>query len=263
MFRTSLLTATALVLCVSAVSAAWERGRPNDRIVPPWMRAERSAHVAKDFPAIVRGTTDNAVRAHATLSTPKYPNAIFDNIDWKDKNQEWLSYYGFSVNKSSYSYYYSSHSWVKEAESASNALPFEGTGKKARKIGVPLFNVYSFSGEFNVGIYSATASGLPGNELAGGSTTASDSDICCTQLRWVDIDIKLKAGRQYFLAVSCGVGQSTCYGGWLMEQTGEDYFHVRETESYDTAYSGGTQHYTYSSPWHETVIKAEGAAIIK
>jgi hypothetical protein len=199
---------------------------------------------------------------------PRDPNAIFDNIDWKDKNQEWLSYYGLTALSSSFSYYASRHYHYKFSEVGFNALSFYGTGKRARKIGVPLFTETGSATKFNVGIYSATASGLPGKELAGGSTTASSDTACCTQLRWVDVHVKLKAGRQYFLAVSCGENTTKpldCYGGWMMEDTGQDYWHVREFETYTFGSTNSTQTFTYSSPWHVTtgIGAGQGAAIIK
>ena len=137
-----------------------------------------------------------------------------------------------------------------------------------KKIVVPLVSFSSLA-EFNVGIFSATASGLPGNhELAGGTTTASYTNLCCTSARSIDVNITLTAGQKYFVEVSCApTRQSNCYGLWLMEDTdfsgdSQDYFHWEEIESWT---SGGTRFtYTISSPWHlSTEHPVEAAAIVK
>ena len=258
MFRTTVLATTALVLCVSFARAGHQTGRPSDRLAQYFERDRSPVMILNAFP-VPSSSYENGKLA------PKYPNAIFDNIDWKDKNQEWLSWYGFRTEASEFCSYLSSQYHVCLSVTVNDALAFDGTGKKARKIGVPLYELTGSGTEFNVGIYSATPSGLPGNELAGGSTTASSTTICCTQLRWVDVNVKLKAGREYFLEVECGEnGSNFCNGVWMPESEGTDYFHYVERETYNTYYSNGTQHYTYSSPWHaSTYALGEGAAIIK
>ena len=97
-----------------------------------------------------------------------------------------------------------------------------------------MYGYYPSAG-FNVGIYSATASGLPGNELAGASTTASHCSASglCT----VRVDIKLKAGTEYFVEVACGQNTKSCYGAWDMESldwSGDqpDYWHYKEYGTY-------------------------------
>jgi hypothetical protein len=264
MFRTSLLAATALVLCVSAAFAGRETGHAGDRIVPRFLHQGTPVRTLHGFPVVLMDRKAAVASAGRHGVTPRYPNAIFDNIDWHDKNNEWLSYYGFSIVEEKSCFYQSSQSHYCFSEHGNNAFAFYGTGKKAKKIGVPLFTESPSSTEYNVGIYSATASGLPGDTaLAGGSTTASESTICCTQIRWVDVNVKLKKGEEYFLEVSCGAAQSYCYGGWMMEDTGQDYFHMAEHETYN--FGSGTQTYSYSSPWHASTAlgPAEGAAIIK
>jgi hypothetical protein len=157
------------------------------------------------------------------------PGATFNNFSM-DKNAEFLSWYGFSaINWHSSETFSGYHQSVSEV--ASNAIAIVGTGRKVRKILVPLFSLSGSRTEFNIGIYSATPSGLPGSlELAGGSTTASDTEHCCTAVRSIDVDIKLKAGQKYFLEVTCPTSETECSGGWNTEDTdfsgdAQDYFH--------------------------------------
>jgi hypothetical protein len=116
-----------------------------------------------------------------------------------------------------------------------------------------------------VGLYSATASGLPGNELTGASTTASDTTYCCTGLRTVKVaPIKLKAGQKYFVEVTGGKSSTDSNGVWEMESldwSGDmvDYYHFKEHVTYNSG--SGTYSSNFSSPWHQsTYIPSNPAA---
>jgi hypothetical protein len=261
-FRKSLLAATALVLCVSAASAEQKTDRPSDRIAPRWMNLGVPLHVVNGFPlAVMRDRTASTPRAPIYKNgPPKYRNAIFDNIDWKSKNEKWLRDYGFVALAEQSCYSESSHYHYCVTDNANNALPFYGTGKKAKGIGVPLFSETGSSTEYNIGIYSATASGLPGSsELAAGSATANTTGNW--PLTWVDVNVKLNKGQEFFLEVSCAAGQTDCYGGWEPSvYTGADYYHYTERETYN--YGTGTHSTLYSSPWHEST-DSEGAGVIR
>jgi hypothetical protein len=259
MFRKSLLVAAALVVCVSAAAAGQKTDRPSDRIMPRWINSGVPGHIVNGFPVMVMTGRPAAVPDHGNRP-PKYGNAIFDNIDWKSKNQKWLNYYGFAALDEQSCYYQSAHYHYCISETGNNALPFHGTGKKATKIGVPLYSVTGSTTEYNIGIYSATASGLPGQELAGASATANTTGKW--PLTWVNVDVKLKARQEYFLEISCGAGQTDCDGGWeISPYEGTDYYHSTEHETFN--FGSGTHTYTSSSPWHETTAYyQEGAAVI-
>jgi hypothetical protein len=264
-FRRTILATTALVLCVGTAYAGRETGRPSDRIVPRWMNLGVPLHVVNGFPVMVmRGEPD--VAPVFKNGPPRYRHAIFDNIDWESKNEKWLKYYGFTI-LSSTSGEYVSHSYhYKFSETGNNAFPFYGTGKIAKEIGVALASETDASTgssiEVNIGIYSATASSLPGNEIAGSSATTTTTGKW--PLTWAKVDVKLIAGQEYFLEVSCAAGESDCDGAWDESvYAGTDYWHVKEYETYNFDY-GKTYTYSYSSPWHETTaINSEGAAVIK
>jgi hypothetical protein len=259
MFRKSLLAATALVLCVANADAGGQTGRSSDGIVPRFMKPGGPMQRLHGFPlTAMTGHPPTAVVLRN--APPKYDHAIFDNIDWNSKNQKWLNDYGFATFASSSCYYHSSHSHHCFSETLINALAFYGTGKKAKKIGVPLGALSGSGTEFNIAIYSATPSGLPGNsELAGGSATANDTGRW--PLTWVNVNVKLKAKQEYFLEVSCEAGQNCCDGAWFPSvYEGTDYWHMKLHETYN--FGSGTHTYSDSSPWHASST-AEGAAIIK
>jgi hypothetical protein len=217
-------------------------------------------HVVHGFPVTVMTGEPKTLPVLPGETPKKYRHAIFDNINWRDKNAEWLTYYSFTIVNSEYSYYESENYHYKISETGFNALPFYGKGSKARKIGAALLT-YEPSAVFNLGVYSATASGLPGNEISGASAQAMNgADF---ELTWADVDVKLNKGREYFIAVSCQ--NEPCYGGWYFEdtnfKTAQDYWHVKEYETYN--YGSGTSTYSYSSPWHlSTAYHEQGAAII-
>ena len=193
MLRKMWCATTALVLCVSAGMAAQETSHPGDGNLIVHRKPGPPARPGCLVSAVVAvGHADAApIRNNVAHRTPL---ATFNNFS-KDKNAEFLSWYGFAVISSAYCYYYESASHYCFSEVAANAIPITGTGAKVKRITVPLFSSTGAKTNYNVGIYSATPSGLPGNlELAGGSTTASDTELCCTAARTVNVDITLQAG---------------------------------------------------------------------
>jgi hypothetical protein len=258
-FKRTILATTALVLCVAAAYAARETGRPSDRIVPRSLNHGASGIVVHGVPLTV--LTGTKFRAPARVDDPLYqPRVTFSNLS-KDKNAEYISWYGFTAIDSEYSYFENSDYHYKVSETGFNAASFTGAGRKVKKIGAPA----GCDCEVNLGIYSATASGLPGNEIAGGSAVAEDGG-----LTWVRVDIDLTKGREYFFAVRCGENTNGCGAVWDLENTNfsgsaVDYWHVHLYETYNFSFgTGNTETYSYSSPWHEsTALPATGAFVIK
>jgi hypothetical protein len=258
----ALLATTALVLCVSVAYAGRETGRPSDRIVPRFMKQGAPGVDVHGVPVTVLTGRKFTNPAHA--DDPLYePGVTFSNLS-KDKNAEYISWYGFTAIDSEYSYYQSSHYHYKVSEVGFNAAPFTGAGRRVKKIGAPIYGSESVL-EFDLGIYSATVSGLPGNEIAGGSAIANDGGLA-----WVTVNIFLDAGQKYFFAVRCGENKSSCEGGWNLENTNftggaVDYWHYKIRETDGCTGSGcSSPTYSYSSPWHEsTEIPATGAFVIK
>ena len=262
MLKKAFLVTTALVLCVSTGFAAQQPHRPGERILARFMKLGIPVHVVHGFPVTVI-TTAKTGHPAAHVAQQFGRGVTFSNLDKDDPNAQFVSWYGATATAAK-SCYYSGSYFSCFSEAGNNAIPITGLGYRARKITVPLFSLSGPSTEYNVGIYSATPSGLPGNELAGASTTASDTQYCCTGLRTVHVDIKLKAGQQYFVEVACGQNTGACYGGWDMESrdwSGDqtDYWHFKEHGSYN--FGTGTHTSSFSSPWHlSTYLTVTGPA---
>lgn len=250
-----LLLSTALVFCASTAFAGQTTSQTRDRIS---VLQEKFGLPVAHHHILAAMPVGKAGGLSGLKVLPDVANAIFNNFS-KDANARFVSWYGF-VTKGLFS---GDCSCTCSAFTASNAIPITGTGATVTKIKVPLTSLTGPSTEFNVGIYSATASGLPGShELAGGFTTASDTKDCCTAVRSVNVNITLSAGQKYFLEVSCAYVDD-CSGGWDMEDTdfsgtAQDYFRYKLVQ-----YSC-THTQVASSPWHlSTYYPAEPAAIIK
>jgi hypothetical protein len=256
MLQKTLLATTALVLCVSSMAFTGEISGPaGDKVSLRNGKLEIPTLLGHRLPAIVRpGKVGLPVPNNVSHWVA---GATFNNFS-KDKNAEFVSWYGFPILHT----VSSCGSSCQISDFGTWAVPIVGAGKEVKRITVPLFSETGSTTEYNAGIYSATASGLPGKqELAGASTTASDTEYCCTSARTVDIDIRLKKGDKYFLEVMCPV---SCYGGWQIEDTDFSgdafaYYQFRER------YKDGTYHYTASSPWTvpSTIGPNEPAGIIK
>jgi len=255
----TLLATTALVLFVSTASAGQNSGPHANGSAARFMRPAVGRHFGKGIPPAV--TTRKPYRA--PLDIPLYlPGVTFSNLS-SDKNARFISWYGYTFLNHSSCYYQSVYSHWCLTEQANNAAPFYGAGKKVTKLGAALFSGTASAAEANLGIYSATASGLPGNELAGASTATDCPSAVC----WVDVDIFLKRGKKYFFEVRCGTGTGGCDGGWNMEDIDfsgaeADWFHYEQTFTFVSSSTRYTSR--QSSPWHETSeYPAEGAFVIK
>jgi hypothetical protein len=257
MLRKSLLATTALVMGAALALAAHERGVRSPRIHPRY----RPENVSATLPI---GKVTN--RGVVLNNTPHWtPGAMFSNFS-RDRNAEFISWYGFRALDFAYSSFVSQYTWFKISSVGYNAFPFHGGGR---------LTAMTFAGfasspdmEFKGAILSATASGLPGHALAStSSATFSNTSLCCTAARTVKFvhGAKSLPDGNYFAAVECA--STSCEGGWAIEDTdysgaAADYWFYRYKEVY--AEGGSTFTYTYSTPWHESAaIPAVGAVIIK
>jgi hypothetical protein len=114
------------------------------------------------------------------------------NSHQHDVNGEFLCNYGFSITRFNFfSSGASSSSWTHVA------VPIIGTGKTVRKILVKESKGLQIgSSQFTVGIYSNTASGVPGTLIAKGTQRAPDK---CS---WIGVSIAptmLNQGTKYWV----------------------------------------------------------------
>src|SRR5215469_11204470 len=251
--KMTFIATTALVLCVSPSFSGQKPERPDDRMLAHLRRLGIPVQVVHGFPVTVirRAKTGQHPKPHAPEHFVR--GVTYNTLDEHDKNAEFISWYGYRVEKTSSCYSQSGYHSCFSASGAT-AIPVTGLGYKARKISVPLSS-FDPSAEYNVGLYSATASGLPGNELTGASTTASSTTYCCTGLRTVSVGpIKLKAGVTYFVEVTGGKSGNSD-GMWDMESLDwskayVDWYQFREHVTYN--FGSGTYSTNFSSPWHHS-----------
>lgn len=258
MFRNTLLATTALVL---GATVAFANHGTAPRHQAPTAQHFVPGHSVHGVAMAVMTNKHSGV-VHNNHALP--PGGVYNNFS-KDANAQFVSWYGFRVENSNVSYYFSAHSWIKEQVTAANAVPFTGSGK-AKGMTFAGFG-YSANMEFAGQILSSSG-GLPGAVVAQtASTTMSDNALCCTSARQVNFPHKVVLSGNYFASVACT--NSPCDGGWAMEDTDftggtVDYYHDKVNETYNTYYSGGTQHYSFSSPWHaSTYYPTAGAVIVK
>jgi hypothetical protein len=262
MLTKTLLITTALVLCVSTAIAVPNAEKARARISQRLMKFGTPVIVRHGFPVTVvrTGRPGHLPKPHAPYHFAR--GVTYDTLDEDDKNAQFVSWYGYRVEKASSCFTSSTYHSCFTA-SATNAIPITGLGYRAGKVSVPLSS-FTPSAEYNVGLYSATASGLPGNELTGASTTASDTTYCCTGLRTVKVDpIKLKAGEKYFVEVTGGKNSTNSDGAWDMESldwSGDqvDCYQFKEHVTYNSG--SGTYSSNFSSPWHCSNTIANPAA---
>lgn len=257
MFRTSLLATTALVVGAASTFAAHERGTPDPRIPPGLVRGHVTATVLLKRPAngaVVHNNTSHWV-----------PGAIFNDFN-RDRNAEFVSWYGLATSRSESSHYQSSHSWFRYSEWNWGWTPVTGNGTVPKKM---TFAGYanSSTAEFKGAILSATATGIPGNVIASTSSTRmSDTSLCCTGARTVKFHGApvLTSGKEYIVAVGCA--NAPCAGAWNFEDTdfsGAAYSGWRRGGHETYNMGSGTHTYSYSSSYGSPYIPAAGAMIIK
>jgi hypothetical protein len=264
MFRKTLLTTTALVLGASVAFATHVKAPIHNVPYKP-VNFGTAGHVVRGHAVNFSiGNTKHLPPVHNNVSHVT-PGAIYGNFS-KDKNAEFVSWYGFRVENSGFSSYFSSHDFFRDDFTASNAVPFSGGGT-LKKMTFAGFSYEPSTAEYRGAILSRTASGLPGGTIATtASTTMSDSGLCCQSARKVAFPgtPTLPSGN-YFAAVQCA--NSPCDGGWAMEDTDfsgatVDYYHYNETETYN--FGTNTHTYHFSSPWHaSTYYPTAGAVIVK
>jgi hypothetical protein len=275
MLRKTLITTSALVLGVSLTFAGPKTGQTANRISLREGKPGIPSPLDHSIPAAVMITKAGAGPVHNNVSH-WVPGATFNNFG-KDKNAEFVSWYGFAAVSAEYSSYVSSHYHYKFSEVGFNATPFTGNGKAPKTMTFAGFAYSNAStAEFEGAILSATTSGLPGKAIATTSaTTLSETSLCCHSVRTVKFHRApvLTSGKEYFAAVECV--NRPCEGGWAMEDTDfsgavVDYWHVHEKETYGDCTGSCSQCVgsscvaSYSSPWHEsTKYPTAGAAIIK
>jgi hypothetical protein len=207
MFKKLFLATTALVLAASVALAARERGTPNSRVRPGYLPAPVSA-------SLLVGKTNN--HGMVRNNTPHDASGvIFSNFS-KDKNAEFISWYGFTAINSTYSYYYSQSYHYKITTVGFNAIPLTGTGKAPKSMTIPIVSDDPSAYEFE-GVIMNSAGGLPGNVIATTSaTTWSDTLLCCTAARMVYFSgaPKLENGKQYFVGSSVRTNRARGAGIW-------------------------------------------------
>jgi len=188
----------------------------------------------------------------------------FNNLS-KDRNAQFLSWYGYNVS----SYSSSNPSAGRHQDSGTFyssgytrvAIPIVGRGNAVSTIRVP-----DVSGEFTVALYT-DAAGVPGEPIssASGSGTGTESGYCCTQLVTVTISpTTLSSGTQYWL-VETGAQQSDSktHSTWLAEDT--DYTgDGKMLTQYHIFYQRGHHVVTnYTSGWEGTAGNwTEPAAVV-
>ena len=265
MFRKTLLATTALVLGAS-VAFAMHVKSPIHQVPYKPVNFGTAGHVVRGHAVNFSiGNTKHRPPVH-NIASHWTPGGVYSNFS-KDKNAEFVSWYGFRAENSAFSSFFSSHDFFRDDFTANNAVKFSGAGglKKATFAG---FSFEASTAEYKAEILSATASGLPGASLAAtSSTTMSDSALCCQSARTVKFTSGAKTlnNGTYFATVVCA--NSPCDGGWAMEDTDftgatVDYYHYNETETYN--FGTGTHSYHFSSPWHaSSYYPTAGAIVVK
>jgi len=206
---TALAFASSVALGAPHVSAAPGTDLPQGAVV---------ASSIDDHPVAIILPSKGANASRQDWSGADAPHGkriAFNNLS-KDRNAQFLSWYGYTV--SGYSYYSSSDSGVTLWSGYTRiAIPIVGSGKAVSTIRVP-----EVSGEFTVVLYT-DAGGVPGTPISGAtdSGTGTGSGYCCTQLLTVPIHpTTLNSATQYWL-VETGVRKrdSKTQSTWLAEDT--------------------------------------------
>lgn len=262
MFRKTLLATTALVLGATVAFAAHTHQLGAGQTKRQFGTPGHVVHgIAVNFSI---GNKNHAVVRNNTSHWT--PGGAYSNFS-KDKNAEFVSWYGFRAEDSGFSSNYGSGEFFRDSEVANNAVGFNSGASKAAGMTIAGFG-YASTDKFE-GVILSSVGGLPGNAIAHTvSTSLADTGLCCstaTTLKFVGGKAKLTSGTQYFASLQCA--NSPCNGGWAMEDTDftgatVDYFHYSYSETYN--FGSGTHTYAGSSPWHaSTYYPTAGAVIVK
>ncbi|HEY1614001.1 MAG TPA: hypothetical protein VGF97_09960 [Rhizomicrobium sp.] len=272
MIRFFLLSTTALIIAGSISAAAGHRtakGRPE---LPKGVIAVTSREGIPTTVILTSLGQNDRQSAAKGLVPLLDAGTTFSNLS-KDRNAEFLSWYGFLVSA------YSNSSCSSENCSYSSgyermAIPIKGKGKAVTTIKIPVARAGSSSG-FTVGLYSnATSSpgadGAPGKQLAGTSASATRaSGYCCAQLATVTIPATmLDSGKTYWV-VEDGIRQNGRLNrvAWLAEDT--DYTGQAKALMQYHTYSGSTisgnhrVNIDYTSPWQSVGDWTQPAAEVQ
>lgn len=193
MLKLNLLTSCALALVSSASLAAADKVELRKSLIPQGAVPVKSIH---GFPVAVILLSARGGHGFGSAPLANGSGATFTNLS-KDKNAEFLSWYGYeSVN---YSYYSCSSSHcLHESGYAAVAIPITGSGTAVTTIRVP-----NVAGKFTVALYTNGQNNKPDNPIPGASGTASGAASegdCCTQLVTVRIaPTTLSAATTYWL----------------------------------------------------------------
>jgi hypothetical protein len=245
MFRYLLVSSTALIVAGSVGVAAagtrlaLRRALPNDVVAASWINGKPTTVIFKSK------FGQNRAGISGSLTPLADSGATFDNFN-KNRNAEFLSWYGFSVSAyasswSSYGNYYVSSGYERVA------IPIVGKGRSVSTINVPVSPVRD-GGNFSVALYSGKA-GAPATKIVSAVADATNhSGYCCDQVVTVAIPATpLQKGTSYWI-VESGILKtgSSNYVGWLGEDT--DYTGDAKVLVQYHQYSS-YKHIDYTSPW--------------
>lgn len=230
MLERALLVTTALVL------GNWFTVAHANQMIGDTVRTS-----PKGWAAIVSAKSRTAGRMESPLAQL---NPMFDG---RDANAEFLCNYGFRVSSYSALSENSSH-WTREA------TPIVGTDKKVHEIRVADYASKYERGGFRVGIYSNTASGTPGDEIA--ARWVKGPRTCGTQTVRIP-EVLLKKGTTYWIEESTPVSRR--FGkrsvSWVMSGKGKnnDLYQYHYSCHSSAVCSSG-----YTTPWTPSTYLPHG-----
>lgn len=258
MFKATLLATTVLAVGASVAFAHPTAPKP---------------HLPKDLVAVAtfKGQPVTAVvvghnsAQHVNNNQTPVNDAgkTFSNLS-KDKNAEFISFYGWTIDYAQYSYVSTDYNY-KDSYWYHDAIPIVGTGKAVSTIQVPMYG----TGKFVTGIYSNNASNVPGNVIVSATfSTAVTTSECCSALQTISIpSTTLNSGTTYWVEVSAAAPStenSETYGLWLMNDTNESSGANHDMYQYHDYYEeDGTTYSNVTSSWTAETTYSEPAAKVK
>ncbi|MGD0191869.1 MAG: hypothetical protein ABSD74_14105 [Rhizomicrobium sp.] len=252
MFRYVLFSTTALVVAGAVSLAAADDKAANKRhALPPGVIAASSINGVPTT-LIFESKRQNGPLNSRKIAPVEDPGkaTAFSNLS-KDRNAEFLSWYGFSV--SAYSYSSESGSfYIYSSGYMQMAIPIVGRGQPVTTIKVPIAG----ASDFTIGLYTnGSVSGVnnvPLTQIVSGKGQGAEfSGYCCGQIVTVTIPpTTLNKGTTYWIVESAIKHEREKTGvGWLGEDT--DYtgdvrplMRYHKFENYD-----GDIKINYTSPW--------------
>lgn len=259
MLKKTLLATSALVFSSSVSFAASDRTPPSRPDLPDGTVVVRSIDGIPITVVLPSGNDKRPTQSFPDVLPVRHKGATFSNLS-KDRNAQFLSWYGFQVS----SYFYSSCSSQNCDFSSSytrEAIPIVGAGKAVTTIRVP-----NAGGKFTVSLYTNSVSNTPGTPIASATATGLSSGYCCTQLVTVSIaSPKLKSGTPYWIVEQGAVDKENGKNEvtWLSEDTdytgdAKSLSQYHTLKGWRTSRNHGSTHYT--SPWEGASSLTEPAA---